>query len=200
MSILLIAASPTAPSRSAALLAAAGERLALLGLAPHTLSLRELPASALLLADAAQPALLAAAAQVAEARAVVIATPIYKAAYSGLLKVFLDLLPQDALRGKTVLPMATGGSAAHLLALDYALKPVLSALGARDILDAVFAADAQIDRRVDGSCGFDPEIERRLDEAVRTLQLRLAAPRVVPLPSAAQRSPAPAALGARCNA
>ena len=57
---------------------------------------------------------------------VIVATPIYKAAYSGLLKVFLDLLPAEALRGKTVLPLASGGSVAHLLALDYALKPVLS--------------------------------------------------------------------------
>lgn len=199
MSLLLIAASPTAPSRSAALLAAAGHELGLLGLAPYTLNLRELPATALLLADGGHPAVQAALALVAEARAVVIATPIYKAAYSGLLKVFLDLLPQDALRGKTVLPMATGGSAAHLLALDYALKPVLSALGARDILDAVFAADAQIGRRDSGAYGFDLEIEHRLHDAVRALQQRLGAPRFVPLPPAL-RAPAASTLEARCNA
>ncbi len=65
--------------------------------------------------------------------AVVVATPIYKAAYTGGLKALFDILPQSALRGKTVLPLATGGSPAHLLAIDYALKPVLSALGASDL-------------------------------------------------------------------
>jgi FMN reductase len=61
---------------------------------------------------------------------VVVATPVYKAAYSGLLKVFLDVLPQTALKGKLVLPLATGGSPHHMLALDYALRPVLQSLGA----------------------------------------------------------------------
>jgi len=183
MSILLIAASPAAPSRSAALLAGAGHELALLGLAPLTLSLRDLPAHALLLADGEHAAIKAAVRQVAEARAIVIATPIYKAAYSGLLKVFLDLLPSDALRGKTVLPMATGGSPAHLLALDYALHPVLSALGARDVLDAVFAADAQVGYRQGGGYDFDADIERRLDAAARALHTRLGGARLVSLSS-----------------
>lgn len=186
MSVLLIAASPTAPSRSAALLAGAGRELGRLGLAPQTLNLRELPAPALLRADLAHAGIGAAVRQVAEARAVVIATPIYKAAYSGLLKVFLDLLPRDALRGKTVLPMATGGSAAHLLALDYALHPVLSALGARDVLDAVFAADAQLGPRDGSGYAFDADIERRLDAAARALHVRLrgAAPASAPLRAA----------------
>src|SRR5918912_82296 len=47
-----------------------------------------------------------------------------KAAYTGLLKAFLDLLPQYALGGKTVLPLVTGGTPAHVLTVDYALRPV----------------------------------------------------------------------------
>ena len=90
------------------------------------------------------PAIAEAVLAVERADLVVVGTPIYKAAYSGLLKVFLDLLPPDALRDKLVLPLATGGSPAHFLALDYALKPVLSALGARHVLDGVFATDAQL--------------------------------------------------------
>ena len=60
----------------------------------------------------------------------VVSTPVYKAAYSGVLKVFLDLLPQFGLAGKVVLPLVTGGTASHVLAIDYALRPVLLALGA----------------------------------------------------------------------
>jgi FMN reductase len=43
-----------------------------------------------------------------------------------------------------VLPMATGGSIAHMLAVDYALKPVLSALKAQEMLQGIFADDSQI--------------------------------------------------------
>ena len=45
----------------------------------------------------------------------------------------LALAPSHGLRRKIVLPLATGGSIAHLLAVDHALKPVSSALGARDM-------------------------------------------------------------------
>ncbi|WP_423599415.1 NADPH-dependent FMN reductase [Roseateles sp. MS654] len=142
--VLLIAASPGRHSRSSALLGVAAERLHHHGLATRTLRLRDLPAQPLLHADAEDPAIRGALAAVAEARAVVLATPIYKAAYSGLLKVFLDLLPPGGLSGKTVWTLATGGSLAHLLALDYGLLPVLSALGTRSQVDAVYATDAQI--------------------------------------------------------
>ena len=91
---------------------------------------------------------------------VVVATPIYKAAYSGVLKAFLDLLPQDGLQGKQVLVLGTGGSIAHLLALDYALKPVLSALGARHILDVVYAEDTQFVRNEQGHQPVDAVLHR----------------------------------------
>ena len=169
MHILSISGSPSERSRSAWLTQFALTRLEALATHSGNISVRELPAAALIAADAQEPAIAQAAAAVAAADVVIIGTPIYKAAYSGLLKLFLDLLPPDALRGKTVLPLATGGSAAHLLALDYALKPVLSALGARHVLDAVFATDAQLQRHEAG--GFVPEADlvARLDRAVAPL-------------------------------
>jgi FMN reductase len=162
MPLLLIAASPSPRSRSGALLAAAGERLQHLGLVPQTLRLRELPAQALLQADGSHPALRDALDAVAQARVVVLSTPIYKASYSGLLKVFLDLLPQDGLKDKTVWSLATGGSIAHLLALDYALLPVLSSLGARAQIDSIYATDSQLQRDPGGRCHIGEDIARRL--------------------------------------
>ncbi len=73
---------------------------------------------------------------VANAHGLIIATPIFKASYSGLLKVFLDALPQFALAGCAVMPIATGGSLAHALALDYALRPVLQSMGARHVIQS----------------------------------------------------------------
>lgn len=169
MSILLVAGSPSERSRSAALLDAVRQRLR--GHAPEVerLQLRELSPQALLLADAAHRSVAAAVDQVARARAVVVATPVYKAAYSGVLKVFLDLLPQNALKGKVVLPLATGGSPHHMLALDYALRPVLQSLGALHILPGVYATDAQVTLTPEGASHLAPEIADRLDEAVAAL-------------------------------
>ena len=169
MSILLIAGSPSEPSRSVALLDAVADRLGARVSDIERLNIRELPAQALLLADTGHPAIAAAAAQVARARALVVATPVYKAAYSGLLKVFLDLLPQTALKGKAVLPLATGGSPHHMLALDYALRPVLQSLGARHILPGVYATDNQVPRDVLGSYTIGEEINARLDDAAQLL-------------------------------
>ena len=168
--VLLIAGSPSESSRSAALLDAVSLRLAREdGLKVERLNIRELPAQALLLAEWGHPEIIKALAQVQRARAIVVATPVYKAAYSGVLKVLLDLLPQTALREKTVLPLATGGSPHHMLALDYALRPVLQSLSARHILPGVYATDAQIPRSPEGHYTPDAEIETRLDEAVALL-------------------------------
>jgi len=179
MSLLLIAASPSSRSRSGALLGAAAERLQHLGQPTQTLRLRELPAEALLHANFGDAALQQALQAVAQARVVVLATPIYKAAYSGLLKVFLDLLPQDGLKDKTVWSLASGGSLAHLLALDYALLPVLSSLGARTQIDSVFAIDAQITVGADGEYRIGDEVARRLSLGAAQVFDRLPQPAAV---------------------
>ena len=160
MSVVALSGSPSANSRTAVLLRHVLSRLDE-RVACTEIVLRDLPAAALVRAKVNDPQVRRAREQVAEARLVVIATPIYKASYSGLLKTFLDLLPQDALRGKTVLALATGGSPAHLLALDYALKPVLAALGARHILDSVYAVDTQFaPHAIHGHVAHDDVVQR----------------------------------------
>ncbi len=175
MHIVSISGSPSQRSRSAWLLQLAHERLADDARSERVIAVRELPAGALLAADVGAAPIRLALDDVQRADVVIVATPIYKAAYSGLLKAFLDLLPQDALRGKTVLPLATGGSLAHLLALDYALKPVLAALGAREILDGVFAADAQLAPLPDGGFAADEALLDRLERALEPVAARCSA-------------------------
>lgn len=169
MSILLVAGSPSERSRSAALLDAVSERLRGRGPVVERLHIRDLSPQALLLGDSSHRSVSAALDQVVRARAVVIATPVYKAAYSGVLKVFLDLLPQTALQGKVALPLATGGSPHHMLALDYALRPVLQSLAARHILPGVYATDSQVTLTPENSHHLSADIAQRLDEAVATL-------------------------------
>ncbi len=167
--VLLVAGSPSERSRSAALLAAVQQRLRERVVRTDRLALRTLDAEALLQADVGHPDVVEAARRVAEAGAIVVATPVYKAAYSGVLKVFLDVLPQSAFKGKTVLPLATGGSPHHMLALDYALRPVLQSLGARLILPGVYATDAQVVVTPEGAHQLAPELSTRLDDAVDAL-------------------------------
>jgi FMN reductase len=169
MSVLLIAGSPSDRSRTAALLEATGHRLEGRGVQVKRLRVRDLNPQALLLADFGHPSVLAAQELVAQAAVLVVATPVYKAAYSGILKVFLDLLPQTALKGKTVLPLATGGSPHHMLALDYALRPVLQSLNAKNILPGIYATDAQVVAMPEGGYQVADDIGARLDEAVDTL-------------------------------
>nr|WP_205964361.1 NADPH-dependent FMN reductase [Ramlibacter agri] len=165
----MLAGSPSEYSRSAALLDEVTARLRGRGLEIERLAVRDLPGQALLTGDFDHLGIVAASGQVQRAQAVVIATPVYKAAYSGVLKAFLDLLPQTALQDKVVLPIATGGSPNHMLALDYALRPVLQSLAARHILPGVYATDSQVTLIPEGSRHVAADIAQRLDDGVNAL-------------------------------
>jgi FMN reductase len=168
--VVTLSGSPAQHSRSAFLLRVAAGHLAASGIASDPLDVRDLPPAALLRADPHDPKIAAAIAAIAGADALIVATPVYKAAYSGVLKAFLDVLPAAALNGKVVLPIATGGSAAHMLAVDYALKPVLSALGARYVLGTVYATDSQLRRHADEKFDVAPDVDARLAEALDLLR------------------------------
>jgi SsuE family FMN reductase len=142
--IVTVSSSPSASSRTDAVLGHIERRLTARGHAVRRVVLRDLPADALLRADTTHPRIAEVVAQIESADAVVVTTPVYKAAYTGLLKVLLDLLPQYALRGKAVLPVATGGSSAHVLAVDYALRPVLVSLGAEHVTQGWFVIASDI--------------------------------------------------------
>ena len=173
MSVLLLGGSPSASSSGERLLQYIGEKLAARGHASTRLQVRDLPAQALVHGDARDPAIARALAQVHAATAVVIATPVYKASYTGLLKTFLDLLPQDGLDGKLVLPLATGGSQSHMLVLDYALRPVLASLSPRAILPGIYATSSQLYWSAETGLVPDAPITERLARGVAQLAAEL---------------------------
>lgn len=86
------------------------------------------------------PKLAAVLQQVGDADAVIAVSPIFSASYSGLFKMFFDVLEPDTLQGKPVLIGATGGTARHSLALEFALRPLFSYLHAVVVPTAIFAA------------------------------------------------------------
>ncbi|MFF3564722.1 NADPH-dependent FMN reductase [Streptomyces sp. NPDC002574] len=154
--VLSVSGSPSATSRTAHLLRHLDNRLRAQGHEVIPLDVRSLPPEALLHADTGHPAIVEAVGSFQRADGVVVGTPVYKAAYSGLLKSLLDLLPQYALAGKTVLPLATGGTTAHVLAIDYALRPVLSSMGAGHITPGWFTLDKDISVDADGTLNVAP--------------------------------------------
>ncbi len=79
-------------------------------------------------------------ARVADADGLIAVTPIFNASFSGLFKIFLDALEAGVLSGTPTVIAATAGSARHSLALDHALRPLFSYLGAVSTPTAVFAA------------------------------------------------------------
>ena len=170
---LIITGSPSGTSRTAKLAHLVGTRLAQAGIDSSLLDVRSLPAEDLLNARTDAPAIAAALAQVEAARGVVIATPVYKAAYSGLLKAFLDVLPQFGLRDKVVLPLATGGTVAHVLAIDYALRPVLSSLDPLHVVPGLFVLDKQLVVQADGSLELDADLSGKLDSAIKNFRVGL---------------------------
>jgi FMN reductase len=77
---------------------------------------------------------------VTSADGLIAVSPIFSASYSGLFKLFFDVLDPDSLGGMPVLMGATGGSARHSLVLDHALRPLFAYLSAAVVPTGVFAA------------------------------------------------------------
>jgi len=175
MHIVLLSGSPALRSRTEVLLDYVRQRLEAQQVEVSLLRVRDLPAEDLLHVRFDSPAVQQLQAVVANADGLVVGTPVYKASFTGALKVLLDLLPERALAHKVVLPLASGGSPAHLLAVDYALKPVLAALKAQEMLSGVFAVDKQIAYpEGDRPAQIDDELRERLDEALEQLTVALA--------------------------
>lgn len=168
MLVVLLGGSPSLKSRCAALLERSRRWLESQGIETVSYQVRDFQAEDLLLARFDSPQIQGFQQHVALADALLVATPVYQASFSGALKTLLDVLPQRALEHRLVLPLATGGSPAHMLAVDYALKPVLAALKAEQVLQGVFADDSQISYSEQGA-QLSQELTQRLEHALQNL-------------------------------
>jgi FMN reductase len=104
--------------------------------------------------------------QVTEADAVIAVTPVFSASYSGLFKMFFDVLDDQALAGKPVLLGATGGTERHSLVLDFAMRPLFAYLRADVVPTGVFAASSDFGS---GSVGTTRSLSARIDRAAGEL-------------------------------
>lgn len=101
---------------------------------------------------------------IARADGVIAVTPVFSASYSGLFKMFLDVLESGTLEGTPVLIAATAGTARHSLVLEHAMRPLFTYLRAIVVPTAVFAASEDWG---DGSAGG--ELRARVDRAAGQL-------------------------------
>jgi FMN reductase len=74
----------------------------------------------------------------------VLASPTYKAAYTGLLKAFLDRLGSNALAGIAAVPIMLGGLPNHRLAVDVHFAPLLLELGAAVPVRGLFVLESEV--------------------------------------------------------
>ena len=112
------------------------------------------------------PRLRAVIDSVLAADALIAVTPVFSASYSGLFKLFFDVLERDGLTGLPVLVGATGGTARHSLVLDHAMRPLFAYLGAATVPTGVFAAAEDWGQ---GATPADTALAERIDRAAGEL-------------------------------
>lgn len=120
------------------------------------------------------------------ADAVVLASPVYRATYPGVLKNLLDLLPLEALRGKPVGVVAMGATEHHYLAVDGDLRRVLAWFGAVTLPTSVYLTGADFAEDRSPTPGAREELGE-LGLSVVDLAERLRGARLGPAPLAARR-------------
>ena len=95
--------------------------------------------------DVDSPTIAALLDSVARCDVVVVASPTYKATYTGLLKAFLDRYPNDALAQCVCIPVMTGAAPIHALAPEVHLRPLLVELGASTPTRGLFVTEEQFE-------------------------------------------------------
>ena len=103
---------------------------------------------------------------------VILASPVYRASFTGSLKNLLDQLPVEALMGKPCGIVAMGATAHHYLGVEWHLRDVLTWFGALVPPTGVYLSSADfVDGNLIESAGADLR-----DLATALIRLRTIAP------------------------
>lgn len=145
-SLLMLIGAATPPGRLAQAIAAAADALrgSTADIGVEIMNLAEAPIE---ICDgrpleAYGAATRAAVDRVGAAASLLVAAPVYRASFPGVLKNLFDILPVAALQGKPVGIVAMGASAHHYLAVDTQLRQVLGWFGALVAPTSVYLAGA----------------------------------------------------------
>ena len=161
MSVAVVVGNPKPRSRTYQAAHIVAERLAGQP-AGLSIDLAELGAALL---DWSDPAVAEHVTAVQQADLVVVASPTYKATYTGLLKLFLDRFGAGSMTG-TAVPLMLGGHWKHALAPELLLKPVLVEIGATCPTAGLFLLDSEFE----ASDTLDSWLERARPAVAATAQ------------------------------
>jgi FMN reductase len=89
------------------------------------------------------PVVAAAKETVRSASLLIVASPTFKATYTGLLKLFLDHFGAGELVGVVAVPLMLGAGPHHALAPELLLRPVLTEIGCSCPLPGLYLLDSQ---------------------------------------------------------
>lgn len=109
--------------------------------------------------------------EIESADALIVGTPVYKGAYTGLFKHMIDFIAPEQLARKPVALTATGGGVRHALVVEHALRPLFGFFAAFTVPTAVYASDADFSATDDGTTYVVTEagIRTRLSGAANEL-------------------------------
>ncbi|WP_232411182.1 MULTISPECIES: FMN reductase [unclassified Methylophilus] len=148
LKVTAVSGSYKLPSRTAALVEAITQTLGQqLPIDLHVIELSEIGSSLVASYDPkALPVKVQKDIQAIEtADLLVVATPVYRASYTGLFKHLFDLVDYEALVDVPVLLAATGGSERHALIIDHELRPLFSFFQALTLPIGVYATEADFE-------------------------------------------------------
>ena len=104
---------------------------------------------------------------VRSADAIIAVSPVFNASYSGVFKMFWDMVEDGDIAGTPMILAATGGSARHSLMIDHAMRPLFSYLQAEMMTAGVYATP-------DALTGDDARLAARVERASKQLVKYLA--------------------------
>lgn len=111
--------------------------------------------------------------RIVQAKALVIASPVYKGSYPGLFKHLFDLIDPLWLAGKPILLAATGGGEKHALIIEHQLRPLFAFFEAQTLATGVYVSERDF---VEGRLANKTVLDR-LDRAVEQFAPYLSQPR-----------------------
>ncbi len=147
--------NPRAGSRTSAVGRAVVRRITRGKTEPHVIELAELAPE---LFDYSSERVSRAVEQVKAADLLIVASPTYKATYTGLLKAFLDRFSAGSLQHSLAVPVMLAAAPRHALAVEVHLRPLLVELGAVMPMQGLFILESEVD-------SVDQVVERWAQEA-----------------------------------
>ena len=167
--VVAVSGSLTAPSRTTALVEAISEAFGrVLPIEPHLIALNELGPhlAGALTRKQLPPEAEAELQRIENADLLIVATPVYRASFTGLFKYLFDFVDQYALVDTPVLLAATGGSERHALIIEHQLRPLFGFFQSLALPVGVYAHDSDFTDYKISDEGLTDRIEKAVSRAL----------------------------------